>query len=188
MRNWKEKTIAISSERLSLVPIEGGDGREILEWINNGEIVSNFQFFTGAFSIEEESRYLTKMADSPTDFLLGLFINNGRFIELIGTCGLHEIDFKNDTARLGIIIGKKEHWNEGYAREAIRALLGFAFNAMNLHKIYLNVFVTNGKAVHLYAQVGFRIEGTLRSEYKIRGGYVDMYRMAILREEWKKSV
>lgn len=183
MRFWKERPIAIVSDRLLLLPLESSDAEVVLEWVNNEEIVRNFQFFTGAISIEEEVRYIEDMEDSSTDLLLGI-IEAG---ELIGTCGLHEIDFKNDTARLGVIIGKKEHWNKGYAREAICVLLDFAFSAAGLHKIYLNVFVTNQKSIRLYAEIGFQTEATLKGEYKIRGEYVDMFRMSVLKNEWQKG-
>lgn len=183
MRNWKEKPVIITSARLVLGPLGVTDAEEVLGWINNEEIVKNFQFFTGKISLEQELCYIEKMESSSTDLLLSVIISEEG--ELIGTCGLHEIDFNNDTARLGVIIGKKEHWNKGYAGEAIRALVNWAFSAMNLHKIYLNVFVTNIKGFHLYTETGFQEEGMLREEYKIRGEYVDMLRMAILEEEWK---
>ena len=182
MRSWKEKPVRIENDRLFLRPLGWTDAERVLGWINNKEIVSNFQFFTSKFTIEEEIRYILMMTDSPSDLLLGVVTKDG---ELIGTCGLHEIDFKNDTARLGVIIGKKEHWNKGYAGEAIRTLIDWAFSVMNLHKIYLNVFVTNKKSVHLYNEIGFQKEGKLRAEYKIRGEYVSMFRMSILKEDWK---
>lgn len=184
MEHWKGNNIVIVSERLLLTLLIRGDAEDVLDWINNGEVVKNFQFFTRGFSFYDEVRYIEKMMNSPSDLLLGIITEEG---ELIGTCGLHEIDFNNSTARLGVIIGKKEYWGQGYAREATRVLLNWAFSEMGLHKIYLNVFTTNTKAFNLYSGVGFLEEGTLRSEYKIRGGYVDMLRMAILKEEWNNG-
>jgi len=184
MERWKSKNIIIASKRLLLVPLEKTDAEEVLRWTNNQEIVKNFQFFTGNVDMAEELRYIGRMRKSPTDLLLGVLADGE---ELIGSAGLHEIDFKNHTARLGIIIGKKEQWNQGYAGEAIRALLDWAFSVAGLHKVYLNVFVTNEIGFRLYTKIGFQEEGTLRREYKIRGGYVDMLRMAILKEEWKNG-
>ena len=184
MERWKSKNIIIASKRLLLVPLEKTDAEEVLRWTNNQEIVKNFQFFTGKVKVEEELRYIRKMKKSPGDLLLGIFIEGE---ELIGTCGLHEIDFNNHTARLGVIIGKKEHWNQGYAGEATRALISWAFSVMHLNKIYLNVLTTNEKGIHLYTEIGFQVEGTLRKEYRIRGEYADMLRMAVLREEWNNG-
>ena len=181
MIDWKGKPVTLRSQRLLLDTLNTSDAEAVLDWTNTPEIVRNFQFFTSKLSVEDESSYIAKMNSSSSDILLGLFLGGP---ELIGTCGLHEIDFKNDTARLGVIVGKREYWNHGYAKEAIRALLHFAFEVMNLHKVYLNVFVTNERGVHLYSEVGFQTEGTLRKEYKIRGEYVDMFRMAILKEQF----
>ena len=181
MIRWRGEPVVIVTQRLLLDTLDTSEAEEILKWANNPEVVRDFQFFTEGLSIEDESDYIRKMSDSPTYLLRGLFVDGE---ELIGTCGLHEIDLNNGTARLGIIIGKKEHWNKGYAHEAIRVLLNFAFGTMGLHKVYLNVFVTNKKGIHLYMSAGFRREGTLRQEYKIRGEYVDMYRMAIMSEQF----
>ncbi len=183
MRDWKRSLVVIVSKRLLLMPLALNDAEEVLDWINNKEIVRNFQFFTGAVKVDDELRYIQKMSNSPSDLLLGVIVGEE---ELIGTCGLHEIDFHNYTARLGVIIGKREHWNKGYAEEAIRALIVWAFSVMHLNKIYLNVLTTNEKGIHLYTKVGFQVEAPrLRQEYRIRGAYVDMVRMAILREEWE---
>jgi len=184
MRIWKGKMVRIKSNRLLLRSLEWSDSEQILGWINNEEIARNFQFFTGKIAPEDEIRYIFRMNDSSSDLLLGVETQEG---ELVGTCGLHEIDFNNDTARLGIIIGKKMHWNKGYAREAVSTLIDWAFSKMNLHKIYLNVFVTNQKSVHLYENIGFQIEGKLKKEYKIRGEYTDMLRMAVLKKEWENG-
>jgi len=119
MERWKSEGIIIASKRLLLVPLEETDAEEVLRWINNQEIVKNFQFFTGKVKVEEELRYIRKMKKSPGDLLLGIFIEGE---ELIGTCGLHEIDFNNHTARLGVIIGKKEHCHCHHRR--VRACRG----------------------------------------------------------------
>ena len=183
MRDWKRSLVVIVSKRLLLMPLALNDAEDVLGWINNPEIAKNFQFFNGNTSIGDEVRYIEKMRNSPNDLLLGVILEGE---ELIGTCGLHEIDFHNYTARLGVIIGKREHCNKGYAEEAIRALIVWAFSVMHLNKIYLSVFATNEKGIHLYTKVGFQVEAPrLRQEYRIRGAYVDMVRMAILREEWE---
>ena len=108
MEHWKGKHITIVSERLLLIPLEKTDAEEVLSWINDKEIFRNFQFFTGKVSLDREMDYIEKMRNSPADLLLGIVVDGE---ELIGTCGLHEIDFNNDTARLRIINGKKDYWD-----------------------------------------------------------------------------
>jgi RimJ/RimL family protein N-acetyltransferase len=73
--------------------------------------------------------------------------------EYIGTIELYDIRF--DHATLGIIIGEKTHWNEGYGPEAIKALLGYAFGKLHLDKVRLSTFADNPRAQTAFKKVGF---------------------------------
>jgi RimJ/RimL family protein N-acetyltransferase len=73
--------------------------------------------------------------------------------EYIGTIELYDIRY--DTATLGIIIGEKTHWSRGYGPEAIGALLGYAFNKLNLERVKLNTFSDNERAQAAFKKIGF---------------------------------
>ena len=57
--------------------------------------------------------------------------------KLIGLIGLEDINHINRTGTLGIFIGDKEHRSNGYGTEAIRLILDYGFNYMNLNNILL---------------------------------------------------
>ena len=98
----------------------------------------------------------------------------------------HNIDWKNRKAVQGIFIGEKEYWGRGYGSDAIRALLGFAFREMNLHRVYLSVYDYNERAIRCYEKCGFRHEGRLRKARFSDGRYHDELMMGILREEFEE--
>lgn len=87
----------------------------------------------------------------------------------------------------GIVIGEKEYWNRGYGSDALRTLLRFAFEELNLHRVFLHVFDFNERAIRCYEKVGFRHEGRLRQARFTEGRYVDELVMAVLREEWEEA-
>jgi len=68
----------------------------------------------------------------------------------IGNIGLHEIVYKDGKATLGIMIGEKGYWGQGYGSDALKALLRFAFEELNLHRLYLSVFDFNKRAIRCY--------------------------------------
>lgn len=74
--------------------------------------------------------------------------------DYIGTIELYDIRF--DHATLGIIIGERSHWNKGYGPEAIRAVLGQAFNQLKLNRIILTTFADNERAQQAFKKVGFQ--------------------------------
>jgi diamine N-acetyltransferase len=106
---------------------------------------------------------------------------------LIGSCQLHDINYVHRSAELQIRIGDASAQGKGYGTEAVRFLLRFAFRDLNLHRVYLHVFATNERAIHLYEKVGFVREGVLRQMAHIDGQYVDALVMAILREDYKDA-
>lgn len=175
-----KERIEISSGRVRLRTLLPEDAHLVMEWANDPEVVRNFSFFHSGTSVEKIADYIRVRYESPTDLLLAVFAN----IDYLGNIGLHEIDRANDTARLGIILGNRNYWGKGYATEAIRVLLGYAFTEERLHKIYLNVFTTNTRGIKLYEKVGFQREGLLRAEYRLDNTYRDLIRYGILAEEF----
>jgi len=103
----------------------------------------------------------------------------------IGNCGLHELDFVNGGAMLGIAIGAAADRGRGYGSEMLRALVGFGFDHLRLERIWLEVYDTNPGARRVYERVGFVHEGTLRRAVFREGRYLDVHRMAILADEWR---
>ncbi|MEW6733697.1 MAG: GNAT family protein [Acidobacteriota bacterium] len=176
--------IELQNDRVKMRTLTPADADLVMEWAHDKEVVKNFSFFQSTTTHERVEAYISEKYESTVDLLLAIFTLDGNYI---GNIGIHEIDRVNDTARLGIIIGKRAYWNRGYAQAAIRLLLSYAFTAGKLHKVYLNAFVTNTKGIRLYEKLGFQREGLLRSEYKLRDGYQDLVHMGILAEEFQAT-
>jgi RimJ/RimL family protein N-acetyltransferase len=97
------------------------------------------------------------------------------------------VDWKNRSAVLGIVLGEKKHWGNGFGTDAVRLILGFAFRELNLHRVELDVYDYNVRAIRCYEKAGFRREGTLRDALFRDGAYHDVFRMAVLHSEFSRS-
>ncbi len=105
----------------------------------------------------------------------------------IGGCGLNKIDWKNRVAQVGIFIGPERYRGRGYGTDAMRVLLRFIFDQMNMNKVRLEVFSFNDRAIRSYQKCGFVREGVMRQELFRNGRYHDIVAMGILRDEWEKA-
>jgi RimJ/RimL family protein N-acetyltransferase len=87
----------------------------------------------------------------------------------VGSLDLHEIDAKNGSAGLEIVIGSPDDTGQAYGSDALRALLAFAFGELRPERIRLDVYDQNERARHVYERVGFVHEGTLRRAFNDSG-------------------
>ena len=106
---------------------------------------------------------------------------------LIGLVSLEGILWAHGVAWLGIGIGDRARWGQGYGREAMELILRYGFDELNLHRIQLTVFEYNDRAIALYEKLGFRREGVYREFMQREGRRYDMYLYGLLRREWEAA-
>lgn len=103
---------------------------------------------------------------------------------LIGTCSLYDQDRRSHSATFGIGVGDKAYWGRGYGTEATRLTLRAAFYELNYHRVELEVFAYNARAIRAYEKAGFVQEATLREAVYREGAYHDVLVMGVLKDEW----
>jgi len=104
--------------------------------------------------------------------------------EMIGVCGLSGINETARSAEIGIGIGNKAYWNQGYGREAVALLIDYAFRYRNLRRVWLWTHASNQRAISSYRSAGFVEEGRLREHVWSNGAYDDAVYMGVMRESW----
>lgn len=104
---------------------------------------------------------------------------------LIGDIGLDSVRNGHGDTFVGIGIGERQYWGKGYGSDAMRLVLRYAFTELNLHRVSLDVFEYNPRAMRSYEKVGFKHEGRLRGVLHRAGRRWDLIFMGILREEWE---
>lgn len=107
--------------------------------------------------------------------------------QLAGACSLQQIDMRNRHAELGVWMASRDNRGQGYGTEAVRLLLGYAFDVMRLDKVYLGAYDFNEGGLRAYERVGFRYEGRLQNMLHYEGRYWDEWPMRILRSEWERD-
>jgi diamine N-acetyltransferase len=103
--------------------------------------------------------------------------------QVIGFCRLTDIDWISRHAELGIMIGDAISRGRGMGTEATALLCRYAFDDLNLERVWLQVDDANQPAKHLYGRLGFKEEGRLRRHAFVGGEYHDLILMGLLRGE-----
>jgi RimJ/RimL family protein N-acetyltransferase len=106
--------------------------------------------------------------------------------QLIGVAYVARISPYHHHALVGITIGEREYWGQGYGKESLRLLLRYCFQDLELHRVSAETFEYNTAWRDLIEGTGFVKEGTAR-EYLFRDGeYWDKAFYALLEEEYRK--
>jgi RimJ/RimL family protein N-acetyltransferase len=101
------------------------------------------------------------------DFRTGDKVSSSTSSPFVGIISIENIDKINRNAEVGYWIGK-EYWNRGIATESLTLVIDYAFNKLDLHKLYASVFVQNAASIHVLEKCSLRKEGELyQQKWKI---------------------
>ena len=103
---------------------------------------------------------------------------------VIGTCTLFAITLPHKRAELGFAV-ERSQWGKGYASEAAGAIVRFAFETMDLHRLEADVDPRNHASIRCLERLGFQREGYARERYHLGGEIQDAVLYGLLRSEVK---
>lgn len=174
----------LSTARLRLRPFRPDDLPDYLAY-RNDPAVMRYQSWETPLSEAEGRDFLAEMATARPGGPGGVQIAVALAASdrLVGDLylGPHMGDGRQGSVGYSIA---PQHQGQGYASEALAALLGYAFGSLGLHRVAATVDPRNGPSVRVLERVGMRREGHLVQSYWERGGWTDEYLYALLREEW----
>lgn len=170
----------MSEVKVRLRPITEADLPDYVRWFDDPEVTEFLDIEPGRITMEFEREWFARVTapDNPARHLA--IEAHSRHI---GNCALNP-DAARQIGNFGIVIADKTAWDKGYGTAATREVLRIGFQEMGLHRIQLQVFGPNTRALRCYRKCGFRHEGVKRQAFLKRGKWLDVVMMGILREEW----
>ena len=173
-------------KRIRLRAIEKEDLPRFVIWLNDPEVRRNLQLFQ-PLSLAQEEEWFKEILQRPVEEQpLVIEIKTAEGWQAAGNVGLFSIRNADRAAEIGIFIGEKTFWGQGYGTESMRLMLQYGFKELNLNRIYLRVYETNLRGISSYEKAGFKQEGRLRQDRFMDGKYIDVLLMSVLRSEWKE--
>jgi diamine N-acetyltransferase len=163
--------------KLSLRPLERKD-LPFIHTLDNERHTMAFWFEEPYESLDELTTLYDKHIhdDDERRFVIDVDDQFAGIIELVN------INFIHRTAEIQIIV-KPDFRGRGLAKIAMLKGLDYAFNILNMHKVFLYVDTENQKALNIYKNIGFVQEGILRQHFFVEGIYHDSIIMGIFKNE-----
>ncbi|MEV5515266.1 GNAT family protein [Streptomyces flaveolus] len=171
----------LTGEKTVLRPFAEADAERMWEIVNDPEVV-RFTFPPDSELTPERLRGWYGSRGAQPD-RLDLAVTDPADGELLGEVVLYEWDPANRSCTFRTLIGPRGR-GRGVGTEATRLIVGHAFEQLGLHRVQLEVYGNNHRALRVYEKAGFVVEGVRRQAAWRDGEWVDEVLMAVLDHEW----
>jgi RimJ/RimL family protein N-acetyltransferase len=177
----------LRTSRLILRPLADGDADDLFAMRSNAHAMRYWdappwsdhgqagRFIAACRRSAEEGTGIRLAIDRASD---------GRFL---GWCGVTRWNPEFRSASLGYFL-EVGAWGQGYATEAGRAMLRWAFDTLDLNRVQAEVDTRNQASARVLEKLGFVREGTLREDCIVDGVVSDSWVYGLIRSQWRPSV
>jgi len=173
----------MQGKRVVLRPVEERDLALLARWRNDPH---NRRFFFSPFLINPggQKRWYEDLLADRSRLILMIDTVEGK---TVGMIGLNRIDWRNQEAESGMFLLDPEQRGQGYAEEAVMLMTNYAFEELNLHRLYAEIYDFNQGVIAMSKLFGFKEEGVLRQAAFTDGRFHDKVILGLLREEWQEE-
>ena len=178
----------INGDRVRLRAVEKDDLPHYVAWLNDPEVRQGLGHYLPISQTAEEKWYEDLQKKPPYEQSMAIEIQpEGKEWVFVGGCGFFAFDWRIRQAEVGIHIGEKKYWNQGFGTRVMLLLLKHGFGTLNLNRVSLRVYGNNPRAIKAYQKAGFVEEGVLREGHFHDNEYLDVILMSVLRSEWEEN-
>jgi RimJ/RimL family protein N-acetyltransferase len=180
------KTPFLVADTIYLRPLELEDGPAVAPWFRVAELGGQF---ANGFPVSEEGARRRVETLTRDDRQVALAVALRADDRLVGVVRLHRFNPQRRSCGYVLALAPASSFRgaAAAARQATRLVLAYAFDTLNLNRVFVQLPASERAARSGYAAAGFKEEGFLRQEAWRDGGYEDVAVMAILREEYDRN-
>lgn len=183
LTNLFKKIPDLTTDRLLLRRIRIADAPDMYEYSKDPD-VTKYLLWDPHPNVEHTRNYIDYLQDRYRD---GKYYDwaivlksNGK---MIGTCGFSAIYPEHRYAEVGYVLNPAFR-GQGYAGEALSAVLDFAFRRMALNRVEAKCVAENASSERVMQKVGMQFEGIARSALLVKNEFRDIKIYAMLRDEY----
>lgn len=179
-------TPTLTTARLRLRPIDGADADELFAMHSSAHVLRYWDAppWTERSRVDRFVAASRQLAEDGVGVRLAVDrLDDGAFL---GWCSLSRWNPTYRSAALGYCFDEPA-WGHGYATEAARALLTWAYGALDLNRVQAEADTRNAASARVLEKLGFVLEGTLRQDCVVDGVVSDSWVYGLLRSEWRRA-
>ena len=167
--------------RVYLRALDPEDYKTPIKWRKDDQIwnmLGGTKYFVS--EVYEKKWVENAIFDSKDLKLAVCLVENDKYI---GNVYMTDINMINKSCESHILIGDRDYWGQGYAREALMLAVKYMFEERNIHRIQANIIESNKSSLRMHEKCGYKVDGILRDAVYKAGKYQNMYVLSLLRED-----
>ena len=146
-------------------------GETYCSWMNDPEVVQYLECRWTEYTVEDLKDWVSFVLADPDSILFSIRLKTSD--QHIGNMKIGPVNRRHGFASLGLIIGEKKCWGQGYGQETINLACRYGFENMQLHKLNAGCYETNTASKKAFLDCGFSLEGANRNQYLFEDRYID---------------
>jgi RimJ/RimL family protein N-acetyltransferase len=179
----------LRGKKVGLRKVQRGDLDSLMKWRNDDTYRQYFREYR-ELNLDDQVKWYEKLVLQDQGTLMFSIIDLTSQ-ELVGACGLCYINWVQRNADLSLYIGKDGIYIDtsvgGYAWDSMEVLFRYAFEELNLYKIWTEIYTIDEKKKELFETFGMNRDAILRDNYFYRGKYINSYIYSMLQPEFLKK-
>ncbi|MFC5602469.1 GNAT family N-acetyltransferase [Sporosarcina koreensis] len=173
----------LETNRLLLRRIEKDDAHDIFTYLSDIEVMKHYgtkPFQTVDEAIKAISKY-ESLFNENRGVRWGITIKEDN--KVIGSCAFHNMVSEHFRTDISFVLSK-DFWGRGIAQEALKAVIKYGFEYLNINRIEAVIEPSNVPSQKLVERLGFSKEGVLRSYEYFDGKFDDLYMFSLLKSDF----
>ena len=172
----------VRGQHIWLRPLTEDDvGEDYLGWMQNPLVNQYLESREQGHTLDTLREFVRTMNASLRDHLYGIFsIESG---DHIGNIKVGSVRQQHRSADLGLIIGPRSAWGKGYGTEAISLATRYAFEELDLNKLWAGMYSENMGCYLAFIKAGYREVGRFRRHILFKGRFIDSILVEKCRDE-----
>jgi len=177
----------LRGERINLRGLEREDLARMRDWRNLPEFRRHFREFRELNMVNQE-QWFNRISTSANDFMFMVERHDGT---PLGVCGLVYVNWVIRSADISLYLGHEQIYIDGpggFAEETAKVLMKYAFENLNLHKVWTELYSFDHRKVEMFTRLGFARDAVLRDNCYEDGRYHDSYIYSYIRPDEAREV
>jgi len=177
----KKEKINNKNQKITFRKVIKKDLEILRDWRNDENIFKfNSQFIL--LNMFQQKKWFNIINSKKSDRIMFMVFLKNR---PVGVCGLIHIDRVNHSADVALILGEQKIHGKGVGTKVLKKLVEYGFHKLYLNRIGADIIEVNEKSLGLFKKLNFQEEVINRESHWRYGKWWDMYKLSLLRQDYK---